>query len=59
MLNGIGDLAFQFGLLDELQKAFVDSQTEAAVANIQKKDFYSAFLVSTFVSYYTDTANIK
>ena len=45
MLGGYGELAFQFGLLDENQKAFVDEQTSQAINDIKKKDFKSAFEV--------------
>ena len=45
MLGGYGDLAFQFGLLDENQKNFVDSQTAIAIASIARKDFLAAFKV--------------
>ena len=45
MVGGYGELAFQFGLVDEIQKAFIDSQTNSAIASIQKKDFLAAFQV--------------
>lgn len=45
MLGGYGELAFQFGLIDENEKAFVNAQNEMAISSIQKKDFYSAFKV--------------
>ena len=45
MVGGYGELAFQFGLLDENQKLYVDQQCETAVASIREKDFYNAFKV--------------
>ena len=45
MVGGYGDLLFQFGLVDENEKSFFDSQTELAISYIQKKDFFSAFKV--------------
>lgn len=53
MLGGYGELAFQFGLLDENQKAFVDSETMKAINSIKKKDFYGAFKVSLDLHAYT------
>ena len=47
MLEGYGELAFQLGLLDENQKAFVNTQTAEAVKSIKNKDFVDAFDVRT------------
>lgn len=55
MVGGYGELAFQLGLLDEKQKAFVDSQSAEVVSHILKKDFAEAFSVHkpSHVSSYT------
>lgn len=45
MLGGYGELAFQFGLVDENQKAFIESQCDDGISSIQKKDFFAAFKV--------------
>ena len=47
MIGGYGELAFQFGLLDENQKAFVNEQSTMLLKYIEKKDFYGAFKVGT------------
>ena len=47
MLDAYGELAFQFGMVDENEKDYINQQCEAAVHYIQKKDFYSAFEVCT------------
>lgn len=46
MVGGYGELAFQYGLLDENEKAFVNSQCDDAVASIKQKDFLTAFKVN-------------
>ena len=51
MVNGYGELAFQFGLLDENQKTFVNMQTKSAVDSIKRKDFLAAFKVNINVLY--------
>lgn len=45
MVGGYGDLLFQFGLVDEMQKAFFDKETATAISYIKNKDFYAAFKI--------------
>lgn len=45
MIGAYGDLLFQFGMVDENEKAFFDQQAAIATSYIVKKDFYSAFKV--------------
>jgi hypothetical protein len=45
MVGGYGELAFQFGMVDENEKAFINTQAVTAVDYIKKKDFFSAFKV--------------
>ena len=45
MFNGFGDLLYQFGMVDENEKAYIDSETAQGVAYIKNGDFYKAFLV--------------
>ena len=47
MFNGYGDLLFQFGMLDENEKAYIDNETQKGVDFMEEKDFYQAFLVNT------------
>ena len=45
MFNGYGDLLYQFGMVDENEKAHIDNETQKAVNFMKQKDFYQAFLV--------------
>ena len=45
MFNGYGDLLFQFGMVDENEKAHIDSETAQGVDFIKRGDYYNAFLV--------------
>ena len=45
MFNGYGDLMYQFGMVDENEKAHIDSETEYGVELMKKQDYYQAFLV--------------
>ena len=45
MFNGYGDLVFQFGMVDENEKAYIDNHTQKGVDFMKNKDFYDAFLV--------------
>jgi vitellogenic carboxypeptidase-like protein len=45
MFNGYGDLVFQFGMVDENEKAYIDNHTQKGVDFMKNKDFYNAFLV--------------
>lgn len=49
MFNGYGDLLYQFGMVDENEKAHIDNETQKGVNFMKQKDFYQAFLVK-----YTD-----
>jgi len=46
MVGGYGELAFQFGMIDENQKAFIETETQLAISHIQSKDFFGAFKVT-------------
>lgn len=46
MLAGYGDFLYQTGMVDELQKRYVDEQTDFAVQLIQKQKWVEAFKVS-------------
>ena len=48
MFGGYGDLLYQFGMVDENEKAFIDNKTAEGVNLMEKGDFYGAFLVNTF-----------
>ena len=45
MLGGYGELVFQFGMVDENEREYINQQCETAIHYIRKKDFYSAFEV--------------
>jgi vitellogenic carboxypeptidase-like protein len=45
MFGGYGDLMFQFGLVDENEKAHIDNETAIGVEYMRKKEFYQAFLI--------------
>ena len=45
MLRGYADLAFQFGLADENQAAYIDSQTQTATEMIMNEKYFDAFQV--------------
>ena len=45
MFNGYGDLMYQFGMVDENEKAYIDNATQQGVDFIKKNEFYQAFLV--------------
>lgn len=46
MLAGYGDFLYQTGMIDELQKQYVDKQTDFAVQLIQQQKWVEAFKVS-------------
>jgi vitellogenic carboxypeptidase-like protein len=45
MFNGYGDLLYQFGMVDENEKAHIDNETGRGVEFMRSGDFYDAFLV--------------
>ena len=45
MIGGYGEMLFQFGLVDENERDYINLQTETAINYIQNKDFESAFKV--------------
>lgn len=46
MLGGYGDFLYQTGMVDELQKQFVDKQTGLAAQLIQQQKWVEAYKVS-------------
>ena len=48
MFNGYGDLLYQFGMVDENEKAHIDNETQKGVNFMKQKDFYQAFLVKIY-----------
>lgn len=48
MFNGYGDLLYQFGMVDENEKAYIDNETQKGVNFMKQKDFYQAFLVKIY-----------
>ena len=47
MLGGYADLAYNFGLADKKEAAFILSSSTAAVSYIDNGEFMKAFAVST------------
>ncbi|XP_017281911.1 probable serine carboxypeptidase CPVL [Kryptolebias marmoratus] len=45
MLGGYGDFLYQTGMIDELQKQYVDKQTQLAIRLIQQQKWVEAFKV--------------
>ena len=45
MMGALPDLAYNFGLVDEIQRNFIESQIQSLVKSIQNKDFMKAFEV--------------
>ena len=45
MFGGYGDLMFQFGMVDENEKAYIDNATQQGIDYMKQKKFYEAFLV--------------
>ena len=50
MLTGYSDLAFQFGLADENQAAYINSETQSATKLIMDAKFFEAFQVSLLLN---------
>lgn len=46
MVEAYGALAFNFGLVDDNQKEFIELQCKSVVESIDMKDFMAAFKVS-------------
>lgn len=46
MLGGYGDFLYQTGMVDELQKQYVDKQTSLAAQLIQQQKWVEAYKVS-------------
>ena len=51
MLRGYADLAFQFGLADENQAAYINSQTQTATEMIMNEKYIDAFQVRKTLNY--------
>lgn len=45
MLGGYGEFLYQTGMIDELQKQYVDKQTDLGVQFIQQQKWVEAFKV--------------
>lgn len=45
MLGGYGEFLYQTGMIDELQKQYVDQQTDLGVKLIQQEKWVEAFEV--------------
>lgn len=47
MLGGYGEFLYQTGMIDELQKQYVDKQTDLGVELIQQQKWVEAFKVES------------
>lgn len=50
MLGGYGDFMYQTGMIDELQRDYVDQQTSLGMKLIQQQKWMKAFEVNSYLT---------